>query len=639
MEQSEFTPPVRLSLTDQEISARLGAATADEAGMIAAMDFLEEQTNLRNQDNTATEAWISKMQESIDPRAKIALENLERVKQGLEPLPLVAPVPEFPVFNPSPEPVVEPLTFDEVIDAKPELPELVVAEEPELPELVVAEEPFVEVSAEPIGSAEEAAEVFEEEQEILAPKIRGARLVSAANWVIGLGVLAPAVAAGVAAVAGLNFVTSVLAGLVGVLVGVKVNVISLFTAKRTHRGLAVASRSSFGVFGAILPGLTVMLTGISVISVIAFASAKYFNNTIVGLGDFGDTVLALGEVNVSSGALFACGLVLVSSVLAIYGGAFSRWTRIVVGGLLLAAFVTYAAMSVPAIDYLNLAGVFQPELFLFVTPVFVVLVSVIAYGVDGESLAAASWGASNKTLAWPMLVFGFLLPLLTYGHFAALLNGHDFKDGLEVVQFVLSSGNQVTSTILVDFGILAVVGLLYVGIAKLIDALKTVGTNHIGYGLATLVSALVTATVMGLVSVVDGLALALSLSVLFLIPAAAWVGVQLTETVMRRGKFHDASLTRSYGFYGSFNWLALVGFVGSVTFALSVSQKTDELPWLGFLTPSVGWYVTPSVAALMAMGLEVLFTLATGYPNIIRQQRETKSVEDRRYDLVNVVVD
>ena len=52
-------------MTDEEISQRLGSASADEAGMIAAMEFLETQTNLREQDNAAVAAWLSKMNASV----------------------------------------------------------------------------------------------------------------------------------------------------------------------------------------------------------------------------------------------------------------------------------------------------------------------------------------------------------------------------------------------------------------------------------------------------------------------------------------------------------------------------------------------------------------------------------------------
>ncbi|MFM2237946.1 MAG: hypothetical protein RL389_293, partial [Actinomycetota bacterium] len=41
-------------MTDEEISQKLGSSSADEAGMLEAMDFLEAQTVLREQDNAAT---------------------------------------------------------------------------------------------------------------------------------------------------------------------------------------------------------------------------------------------------------------------------------------------------------------------------------------------------------------------------------------------------------------------------------------------------------------------------------------------------------------------------------------------------------------------------------------------------------
>jgi hypothetical protein len=45
------------------------------------------------------------------------------------------------------------------------------------------------------------------------------------------------------------------------------------------------------------------------------------------------------------------------------------------------------------------------------------------------------------------------------------------------------------------------------------------------------------------------------------------------------------------------------------------------------------------MSSLIAMGIACLLTLAIGYPRISRQQRETKAVEERRFDLVDVVVD
>lgn len=635
MDQSEFTPPARKSLTDQEISQRLGAATADEAGMLAAMDFLEEQTSLRDEDNRATDAWLEAMHISTDPRAAIAIENLDRAKRGLEPLPLVPPVPEYPVFNASPEPVV-------VAEPEPIVEPVVQVAEAQAVEAHEAE------VLEPIGSAEEAAEEFEESMEVVpasledipAPVVRGFRLVSAANWILGAGILVPAVAAAVAALAGLNFVTSILAGLVGVLVGVKVNVLGLLTARRTKRGLAVAARATFGVFGAIVPGLVLLVLGLTALTSVALASSKLLNNTVVGLPAFDSKLFSIGTLDVKTESIVAIILVTLASVLAIFGGSFARWLKISLGGLLLLAFIGFAGLTVTGIDYLNLAGVFQLDKFLLVAPIFAVIMSVFSYGLDGESVAASSWGAKTKSLTWPIFIFGFLVPLLAYGHMAALLNGHNYKDATQVIEFLLSVSGGIAPTILVDSAILAIIALLFIGVSKLIEALKTLGTNHIGFGLATVVSGVfIIAVVVQALVVNEALGINLSLTALLLIPASAWVGMILTETLMRRGAYHDASLTRSYGFYGSFNWLAGIGFLISTAAGLAVSQPIGSMAWLGFLSASTGISVRFDVAALVTVLVAVVYTLATGFPRILRQQRETKQVEDRRFDLVDVVVD
>ena len=183
MELSEFNPPARRSMTDEEISQKLGSASADEAGMLAAMEFLEAQTNLREQDNRETETWLSKMRSSEDPRAKIALQNFERAKQGLEPLPLEVPAVENPESLGSAEENAE--AFEEAL-----LEEL----EPQATEDVIESQ-----------GTEEVSQLVEEPKE---KPVTGFRLVSAANWIIGMGVFVPIVGAVSAYLMGMNFTTS-----------------------------------------------------------------------------------------------------------------------------------------------------------------------------------------------------------------------------------------------------------------------------------------------------------------------------------------------------------------------------------------------------------------------------------------------
>ena len=636
MDFSEFTPPARKSQTDEQIAIKLGAATADEAGMIEAMNFLEEQTALREEDNRAIAEWKSRLEQSEDPRAKIALENFERAKSGLEPLPYEA------------EPVAEPLV-DVVTEVPAEPVEVAQPEELE----------------EPIGSAEEAAEEFEElvaEQELAPvaeveevstaepprqvsseqPKNIGYRLVSISNWILGIGVLAPVTAAVFAATNGLNFVTSILAGLVGVLVGVKVNVFAFVTARRTNRGLAVASRATFGVFGAIVPGILLLLAGLADLGAITFGAVRYLDGTIVGLAPFTEPALTVGNFEVSQGSIAALTLTLVAAVLAIFGGRFARVLKIALASIVLGGFLAFALLTTTAIDYLNLAGIFQVDEFLLVAPLFAILVSIFTYGIDGETVSIASWGVSRKRLYWPMGVFGFLLPILSYSHMAALLNGGQglLENGSKAVQYILSESGLIGGTVLVDVSIVAVMALLYLGVSKLIETLKTIGTNHIGYGLATLVAVLyvLLISIQSLV-LAEPLEFNINLVGLLLIPGGYWIGAQLSDTLLRRGAYHDASLTRGYGFYGSFNWVALTGYVLGVVFGLGIAEGIDYFPWTGFLGGVLGFKVSVVFAALITLAFASVFTLLTGFPRIRRQQEETKAVEDRRYDLAGVVVE
>lgn len=614
-------------MTDEEISQKLGSSSADEAGMLEAMDFLEAQTALREQDNAATADWLEKMNSSTDPRANIAVENFQRAKQGLEALPLEQPIG-------SAEENAE--AYEEALLEHEELPtEFSVVEE--ITQIETTFEP------EPESEPEVVPELVEE---IKAEKpVTGYRLVSAANWIVGFGVLAPAFAAVLANLLGMNFVTSMLAGLVGILVAVLVNLVGLLISRRTHRGLAVASRSTFGVFGSIVPGIPLVLWGMFALATVTFGTSQYLDGRIQGLDQpFSESILTLGSVgSISLGGLIVLGFVLIAVILAIFGGLVARVVKIGFAALILGGFLFVAFATTSNINFLNLAGVFQLESFLIGAPLFALVVSLFSFGIDGESMSIASWGASRKRLAWPVLIFGFILPLLTYTHVAALLNGlprGPKSSGETTIDFLLETGGPVTGTVMLDLAIVSILGLLYLGLMKIIEALKTLGTNHVGYGSAILLgTAFILLIALEVLFVADPLTLNLALAAMLVFPAASWTGAVVTEALMRRGSYHDASLTRGYGFYGSFNWIAVLVFVSTTVFGYSISEPFGLASWFGFLSGGLGLSVSVVYGAIIAMGIAACLTLATSFPKIARQQRETKAVEERKFDLIDVVVE
>ena len=99
MDSTNFTPPARRSMTDQEIQDALGNATADEAGITAAMELLETQAQLRDIEKMEFSSWVIEMERNGSPEARLAVENAHRAQKGLEPLtqlevepPKVAPI-------------------------------------------------------------------------------------------------------------------------------------------------------------------------------------------------------------------------------------------------------------------------------------------------------------------------------------------------------------------------------------------------------------------------------------------------------------------------------------------------------------------------------------------------------------------
>ena len=177
MDSTNFTPPARRSMTDEEITTALGNAQADEAGITSAMELLETQAQLRDIEKMEFSSWVLEMERIGSPEALLAVENAHRAQKGLEPLsalpqtqPAVAPIDDVVSHlnnlyaNQAPvqeTPIAEPAQA-EPEQAEPEA-EAPVYEEFAIEEVVV--EAQIEVSQEPeLADAEE----FDEFERLLA---------------------------------------------------------------------------------------------------------------------------------------------------------------------------------------------------------------------------------------------------------------------------------------------------------------------------------------------------------------------------------------------------------------------------------------------------------------------------------------
>ncbi len=159
MESNQYMPPVRKSLTDEELAVRVEYATSTKMGIEAMMDLVVAQEALRAQEDLEIQNWLEQMDAEGSPESISAAENFRKSLSGVTALPKVEPVAEpiveeqassFSWFT-KPEVVedeVEPIV-DQVVEEEVELPvEQVVLEE-------ATEEPVLE---------EEIPEVQEEVQ-------------------------------------------------------------------------------------------------------------------------------------------------------------------------------------------------------------------------------------------------------------------------------------------------------------------------------------------------------------------------------------------------------------------------------------------------------------------------------------------
>lgn len=177
MDSTNFTPPARRSMTDEEITTALGNAQADEAGITSAMELLETQAQLRDIEKMEFSSWVLEMERIGSPEALLAVENAHRAQKGLELLsalpqtqPAVAPIEDVVSHlnnlyaNQAPvqeTPIAEPAQA-EPAQAEPEA-EAPVYEEFAIEEVLV--EAPIEVSQEPeLADAEE----FDEFERLLA---------------------------------------------------------------------------------------------------------------------------------------------------------------------------------------------------------------------------------------------------------------------------------------------------------------------------------------------------------------------------------------------------------------------------------------------------------------------------------------
>ena len=613
MDDSELVPPSRLSMTDEELEAAVELAKAGPDGLMAAIVLLEQQTQLRAQDDANFAAYAAKTQGQNQAD--------------------VAPQPA------TSEPVFEPATASQ---ASSEFDALLGAAIEDDGDELFSDTDF-SVTGTLAQIVEQVNDDFSKPQEELAPELddqEGANPDAASPAPISAfaatgqtgfdsdqetgsspaasplqdkkpllvgsffdSMITSATAATVAIVMTMlarteaPVTSSHFYGLLlGMLLATTFGLLYSKAKRLAGEHLNLVSRSTFGVWGAALPAFGVLIFKLVVIAslVLALATPLWRAFNLYAPNQAGALRPEIWPE--LAAVVIALALLL---VLARFR-RMSRWIFAIIAlGLLVVAVANFnpTAFTVTFYlgDFLNTA----------VQTSLIYLLVQLAFGLVRPLRAQGS-------------------RLRTVDYFSANLLVPAF---IAAIFFMSISASQQWSAAASAIMLIASVASLATMLRSASDSVELLLVKPLWARLV------IVCTLIGAATYLVGLYL---VSIPFLltmvaVPAASAVFATLADQVARRAKMHEVSLVRGYGFYGRVSAINMVGFVISTLLGLALlpgfrwSSQTEAFAFMGAIT-------APVVAGLVSF----LYTVTISRIRVERQEAEVMKVERRKNELAGI---
>jgi purine-cytosine permease-like protein len=586
-------PPVPRALSDDELQEVLEKAKADGGGVLAAIQILEAQAQLRETDKSELRAWQAQQQVPSEEEEATILDELTRVA---EVQTLEVSVPEV-----------------------------------QLPEVSVPEVQLPEVSV--------------PEVEVVVQTKRDARDPSSSQFWVWLTISGSLFPLGIALwlrSLGLTFVQSFTAAALGMLTSAGIVAVGAIAGKRSSLPTLVLSRAAFGVYGNLAPAFILVISRLFWALVLVILGYLLIAQSLTSTSG----VLA-AAVPVSPIAIGILVLVVAASVvLAAFGGRRLVWAQRISGVLGALAAISVVASRLGTHGLATTSS--QEGSWLRALGASVVVFSVFGLAWSSASSDYASGlpvrTRGFKVAGWAMLGMGVVPVALTWlaliafgdltssdfaGSFSAVVTGNDFGFLTVVIQLslfctlltVLAMSLRSSSMSFESLQLKFKPAIASPVIAGLAVLLAIFGLAHLGSA---------------------GFWMNLHEYALFLgVPVAAWSGVFVSDVLIRRIAYHEVSLSRSYGFYKSVNATNVAGWFIAVFLGWGL-MKSDlvELQWLGYLSGyasnSLFWAVS-NFGIVIAFALGLLLPVAGGIPRIKKQEAEVLQIEARRNDLKDVL--
>ncbi len=621
-------PPAPKAMPDEQLNAKIAELQLQPDGLVAAMTLIEEQSRLRQEDALELSKWQLEQQMNAATEPAPVEPNIFQDPAETMP-PVVSPVVEESIQEPTPTPLAEPEieaafpfaaepeSVEPVADPLPAFPAPAAA--PERIEDIVAalNASYAEVATEPqspqgpaVETSYAAEPVFEqpivaEQEQIIEPEpvassvakqvdetqyeISPEQEIASSDDEVGptqtgfalswswLAIAATPLALVVAAVikdTGASLAQSVILLATVLFATSLLAAVGSMAAVRASSSLTVVSRAAFGVWGNSLPA-TLML----VAKLFWAAAFVYFASRVISPLIFNQPWFASVAERLIFPAEFTASVfvlipfVLAGAVFAAVGGQVVlrlQQATAIVSVIGLGAFLFFVASNYSLQD-LSLGEAIPGSSLIDLGFFALALFGFAVLSISGDFARKLPADTPGSKVFFLSFISTFFLPLLTgvLGLLWLFMAG-DTLGGSFTNEVLATVAASAPVWVFVVFVVAVGLSLLYLVIASI----YSLSGNLIGIAkIPGWVAALVGAVLVLSAVLVPSLLVAVStlheavmeLVLIAGVVAAAWTGILVSDALARTRGYHEVSLTREYGFYGRFNFANSIGFILAVT--------------------------------------------------------------------------
>ena len=638
------SPPQRRSLDDHELVSTLDRPGLREGGVLDAIEQLQAQLRIREQEAREFRSWESSMLAIGTPEALEVVEETRVTFTGaIQIIPPAAAAAPPAAARPAP------VVYDLIPPQEPPRAtgsNLPLPDEPGLLDVESDADDIVPVVAPPVAPVETpstepgeivvgadapgpAPSIFAPEASGAEPTPPGQRTGRAIRlfwlWFAANSSVLSIVLGGMLLSFGMSLRQAIVATLAGVALSFLPVGLGTLAGKWNGQPTMVASRASFGLVGNIVPASLALVTRLLWGAVLLWFLASITAELLIAAG--ADGGLSALQLTIAT----AGGVVLIALVVAFFGYRLLNRVQLVLSVASGMLVVILIVISWPLVDIGAALTIGDGPWVLVLTGAILVFSFVgLAWSTSAGDLARYQRPSGAGAGSMLTASFGNALPAFVLIVYGSLLAASDPALGFG---FVVDPVATLTS-IVPPWFLLPLIGA--VGFGLLSSVILSVYSG--GFALLAIAplrreSAVLVAGMLLAASAIALTVLAVDFAVIFrdvattlAVPTAAWLGVFAAEIMIRNRRFDTRSLVRRGGVYPDVNWvnLGVLVLASAIGYGFTTASA-GWLSWQGYLLEVVGIPIRSELAradigVLVALACALLLPIIVGVRTIRRQE-------------------